>query len=74
MPPQEQKLLKALPLQSSQILDELRYLQLLVCASVLNQAKRTSLLVQWARIHYAIKGTDVQSLVREQRFHMLWSH
>ena len=31
----------------------------------------TSLVVQWLRIHLPMQGTQVRSLVRELRFHML---
>ena len=34
----------------------------------------TSLVVQWLRIHLAMEGTQVQSLVRELRSHRPWSY
>ena len=35
---------------------------------------RSFLLVQWLRIHLAMQGTQVRSLVRELRSHMLRSN
>ena len=35
---------------------------------------RTSLLIQWLRIHLAMQGTQVRSPVRELRSHMLQSN
>ena len=37
-----------------------------------NSMARTSLVVQWLRIHPIMHGTMVQSLVRELRSHMPW--
>ena len=34
----------------------------------------TSLVVQWLRIHLAIQETQVQSLIQEQRSHVLWNN
>ena len=34
----------------------------------------SSLVVQWLRIHLPMKGTWVQSLVREPRSHVLWGN
>ena len=34
----------------------------------------TSLVVQWLRIHLAMKRTQVLSLIRELRFHMWWGN
>ena len=36
-----------------------------------NKTGRTCLTVQWFRIHFAMQGTEVPSLVRELRSHML---
>ena len=33
---------------------------------------RTSLVVQWLRLHLPVQGSMVQSLIRELRSHMTW--
>jgi len=43
-------------------------------SGLLTVAKGTSLVVQWLRLHLAIQGTRVQSLVWELRFRMPWGN
>ena len=41
---------------------------------ILIMVQGSSLVVQWLRIHLAMQGTQVQSLVRELRSHMPWDN
>ena len=39
-----------------------------------NAPSGTSLVIQWLKVHLAMQGTRVRSLVGELRFHVLWSN